>query len=222
MEKILQGISRFQREVFPSQAPLFEELIDRQSPEYLFITCADSRVVPNLITQTDPGDLFVCRNAGNMVPSYGEVNGGVSATIEYAVQVLNVRHIIVCGHSDCGAMKGVLHPEMVAHLPTVKNWLAYGEVARHIVREAYPNVPDEDVLQVLTEQNVVAQLNNLRTHPCVAAREITGNLSLHGWIYHIHSGHVDAWDSRLGRFVSIDQYAATREEDYRRRLAIAG
>jgi carbonic anhydrase len=219
MEKILQGVGRFQREVFPSQAPLFEKLIDRQSPEYLFITCADSRVVQNLITNTEPGDLFVCRNVGNMVPSYGEASGGVTATIEYAVAVLNVKHIIVCGHSDCGAMKGVLHPEKVAHLPGVRNWLGYGDVARHIVKENYPDLPDEDILPVLTQQNVVAQLTNLRTHPCVAARVANGSLSLHGWVYHIHSGHVDAWDSGLRRFVSIDEYAATRTGSWSLMLA---
>src|SRR3982751_6268271 len=116
MERLLKGVSTFQREVFPQHRELFERLAAKQNPMALFITCADSRVVPDLITQSDPGDLFICRNAGNMVPPYGEMNGGVSATIEYAVVALNIRHIIVCGHSDCGAMKGVLHPEAVEQM----------------------------------------------------------------------------------------------------------
>src|SRR5262245_41103473 len=135
MERLLRGVTKFQTEVFPAQRPLFEGLASGQSPEALFITCADSRIVPQLITQSSPGDLFICRNAGNMVPPYGELHGGVSATIEYALCVLNVKHIIVCGHTDCGAMKGILHPEAVADMPTVRSWLAHGEVARRIVNE---------------------------------------------------------------------------------------
>src|SRR3954454_22507395 len=113
MQRLIEGVSKFQREVFPSKRELFEQLSSSQKPDALFITCSDSRVVPELFTQAGPGDLFLCRNAGNMVPPYGEMAGGVSATIEYAVLALGVRHIVVCGHTDCGAMKGVLHPELV-------------------------------------------------------------------------------------------------------------
>src|SRR5512140_1034345 len=115
MERLLRGLSKFQNEVFPKQKHLFQQLADRQNPRALFITCADSRVVPQLITQADPGDLFICRNAGNIVPPYGEMNGGVSATIEYAVMALEVRHLVICGHSDCGAMRAVMNPEKVKH-----------------------------------------------------------------------------------------------------------
>src|SRR3954451_19379403 len=158
MERLVQGVSKFQREVFPRQRELFEQLAAKQNPQALFITCADSRVVPDLITQADPGDLFICRNAGNMVPAYGETNGGVSATIEYAVVALNIRHIIVCGHSDCGAMKGVLHPEAVKDMPTVRTWLSHGEMARRIVVEGYPELSEEHALNALVSENVVAQL----------------------------------------------------------------
>ena len=123
MKNFIDGFIRFKRDVFPKRKQLFERLAGAQSPEALFITCADSRIVPDLIMQTEPGDLFICRNAGNIVPPYGEVQGGVSATIEYAVAVLNVSHIIVCGHTDCGAMKGILKPETLDELPTVKSWL---------------------------------------------------------------------------------------------------
>lgn len=206
MEKIIEGVLKFEREVFPQQRELFERLADGQKPEVLFITCADSRVVPVLITQSRPGDLFICRNAGNMVPPYGEVHGGVSATIEYAVVVLGIRHIVVCGHTDCGAMKGVLHPEKVQGMPSVKTWLNHGEMARRIVEENYPHLSEHEKLAVLTEENVMAQLTNLRTHPSVAARIARGEMHLHGWIFDIPVGRMKAWDPDSNRFVPLDQY----------------
>jgi carbonic anhydrase len=206
MERLIQGVVKFQREVFPAKEALFQELADGQSPEALFITCADSRVVPSLITQCNPGDLFICRNAGNMVPSYGELHGGVSATIEYAVCALNVKHIIVCGHSNCGAMQGILHPEKVADMPTVKTWLSHGEVARRVVKENCPNLSEEAALQMITRENVVAQLAHLRTHPSVASRLARGAISLHGWVYDIGSSGVEAWDPAQGGFIPLEQY----------------
>ena len=207
MEKILEGVRKFQREVFPEKSELFQRLASSQKPEVLFITCADSRVLPNLITQTEPGDLFICRNAGNMVPPYGEVHGGVSATIEYAVVVLGVRHIIVCGHTDCGAMKGVLYPEKVESLPTVKTWLNHGEMARRIVEENYGALSEHEKLAALTRENVVAQLMNLRTHPSVASRLVRGEMSLHGWIYDIPGGRVSVWDAVNSRFIPVEAYS---------------
>src|SRR3954454_3192897 len=206
MERLLKGVATFQREVFPQHRELFEKLAAKQNPLALFITCADSRVVPDLITQSDPGDLFICRNAGNMVPAYGETNGGVSATTEYAVVALNIRHIIVCGHSDCGAMKGVLHPEAVEQMPTVRSWLAYGEMSRRIVNEAYPQLSEESKLNALVAENVVAQLDHLKTHPSVASRLAAGRISIHGWVYNIRTGQVEAWDAEKSRFVSIEHY----------------
>lgn len=208
MDRLISGIAKFKREVFPAQKALFEELANKQQPDTLFITCSDSRIVPNLITQTDPGDLFLIRNAGNMVPPYGERHGGVSATIEYAVDVLGVRHIIVCGHTDCGAMKGVMYPEKVAQLPAVRTWLGHGDVARRVVTENYPDLPEESKIHLLTEQNVVAQLDHLRSHPSVAARLAGGRISVHGWLYHIRTGEVEAWDPSRSRFVSIEEYSA--------------
>ncbi len=206
MERLIEGVAKFQREVFPQKQQLFEELAGGQSPEALFITCADSRVEPSLVTQSNPGDLFICRNAGNMVPPYGELHGGVSATIEYAVRALNIQHIIVCGHSDCGAMKGILHPEKVAHLPTVKTWLSHGDVARYVVKENYPDLSEEDAVRAITEENVVAQLANLRTHPSVAARLARGTIGVHGWVYYFRTGQVTAWDQQSNRFVPIEEY----------------
>ena len=146
--------------------------------------------MPDLIVQAKPGDVFICRNAGNIAPPYSDVNGGVTATIEYAVAALNVSHIIVCGHSDCGAMKALLHPEKLQGLPSVRSWLHHAARAEVVVRENHPELDDAARLDALIEENVLAQLDNLRTHPCVASRLKSGSLSLHGWVYDIESGQI--------------------------------
>jgi carbonic anhydrase len=200
MKRIIGGVVRFQEEVYPRLASRFSELATKQEPEALFITCADSRVVPDVITQTSPGDLFICRNVGNIVPAHGDSTGGVSATIEYAVTVLRIQDIIICGHSDCGAMKAVLRPETVADLPAVANWVRYGEAARRIVLEKYADLSDQERLRKLTEENVRAQILNLRTHPSVAAALARERLKIHGWVYDIPSGHIDVYDEIAGLF----------------------
>jgi carbonic anhydrase len=200
MKRILEGVARFQRDVFPEQKKHFEQLARSQSPEYLFITCSDSRVVPSLITQTEPGELFIIRNVGNVVPPYGYFPGGVSAAMEYAVVALNVRHIVVCGHTDCGAMKGILYPESVREMPSVAKWLHHGDAARQVVRDAYTDLDGDERLPAITRENVAAQLRNLATHPYVAARQANGTLEVHGWVYNIGSGEVLAYDSAVGKF----------------------
>jgi len=204
MKRILEGVVRFRQEVFPRQKDQFQQLASTQSPEYLFVTCSDSRVVPSLITQTGPGELFIIRNAGNIVPPFSNFSGGVSATIEYAVVALNVRHIVVCGHTDCGAMKGILYPESVQNMPSVANWLHHGEAARQVVHDAYPQLTGDDRLPAITRENVAAQLRNLATHPCVAARQASGKLQIHGWVYDIATGEVVAYDPAIARFRSIE------------------
>jgi len=194
VEKFLGGISRFQKHVYPQHQDLFEKLALGQRPEALFITCADSRIDPCLLTQTKPGDLFICRVIGNIVPPYPDAVGGVSATIEYAVGVLRVPEVIVCGHTDCGVMRGALNPEALGAFPNVATWLRYANVER---RE--PN-PSAEFLLALAEENVIAQLKNLRSHPTVAARLEQGDLALHGWLYHIGSGIVTAYEAASGRF----------------------
>jgi carbonic anhydrase len=194
---------RFQTEVFPHERQLFARLSSGQNPDALLITCSDSRIVPELITQTKPGDLFICRNAGNIAPAYGEVNGGVSATIEYAVLGLNVRDIIVCGHSDCGAMKALMHPEKLESMPNVAAWLRHAERARFVMAENYGHLTGSEFLNGLIEQNVLAQLENLHTHPSVASRILKGQLSLHGWVYEIESGLVRAYEPDLACFMPI-------------------
>jgi carbonic anhydrase len=190
VEKLLGGISHFQKHVYPKHQDLFEKLALGQRPEALFITCADSRIDPCLLTQTKPGELFICRVIGNIVPPYPDAIGGVSATIEYAVGVLGVPMVIVCGHTDCGVMKGALNPEALKDYPNVTNWLRYARVKN-------------DDLLVMTEQNVVAQLDNLRSHPAVAARMREGDLALHGWVYHIGPGKVTAYDEASRTFLPL-------------------
>jgi carbonic anhydrase len=194
VEKFLGGVSRFQKDVYPQHQDLFEKLALGQRPEALFITCADSRIDPCLLTQTKPGELFICRVIGNIVPPYPDAVGGVSATIEYAVGVLRVPEVIVCGHTDCGVMRGALNPEALGAFPNVTAWLRYANVEH---REPEPSA---QFLLGLTEQNVVAQMKNLRSHPTVADRLERGGLSLHGWVYHIGSGTVTAYNEESGQF----------------------
>jgi carbonic anhydrase len=194
VEKFLGGISRFQRDVYPQHQDLFEKLALGQRPEALFITCADSRIDPCLLTQTKPGELFICRVIGNIVPPYPDSLGGVSATIEYAVGVLRVPDVIVCGHTDCGVIKGALHPDALSSFAAVWNWLRYANVqSRH-------THPSSELLLAATEENVVAQLKNLRSHPAVENRLLEGDLSLHGWVYHIGPGEVTAYNQESGKF----------------------
>lgn len=195
-----RGVRRFKRQVFPTHRALFRQLARRQSPRVLFITCADSRVIPALITQTRPGDLFVERNPGNIVPVYSRASVGVSASVEYAVDVLGVSHIIVCGHSDCGAVKAILHPETLARVPAVKRWLLYGNRSRRWLRRMGATGREDERLAVLTQLNVVTQMEHLLSHPCVRRRLKRGRLKLHGWVYQIHDGEVMALDRRAGGF----------------------
>jgi carbonic anhydrase len=199
VEKILGGISHFQKHVYPKHQDLFEKLALGQRPDALFITCADSRIDPCLLTQTQPGELFICRVIGNIVPPYPDAIGGVSATLEYAVGVLDVPMVIVCGHTDCGVMKGALNPDALSEFPNVTAWLKYAAV------EHRATDPSPELVLSLTERNVVNQLSNLRTHPAVAARIKDGSLALHGWIYHIGPGTVTAYDEASGQFLPLGQ-----------------
>lgn len=179
-----------------------------QSPKALFIACADSRVSPEHITQSGPGELFVCRNAGNIVPPFSQVNGGVSSAIEYAVVALGVNDIVICGHSDCGAMKGLLDTKALATMPSVAAWLRHSHAAQQIVCEAYPADLDPKLhVRALALENVVVQLNHLRTHPSVAAGLARGDLRLHGWFFEIESGEVLAYDGAQTRFVPLEDSA---------------
>jgi len=205
MNSLIQGIAAFQGHVFPGQRAMYQQLVrDGQHPSALIIGCADSRVSPEHITQAGPGELFVCRNAGNIVPPASDVVGGVSSAIEYAVVALKVRDIVVCGHSDCGAMHGLMHRDALARMPAVAAWLRHAEAAERIVCEAYPEDMDETARHhALALENVVVQLANLRTHPSVAAALAKGTLRLHGWFFEIETGALLAYDGADGRFRPI-------------------
>ena len=199
--RLIEGIETFRTQVFPEHKERFSQLAKGQDPRVLFITCADSRVVPEMITQTEPGELFVCRNIGNIVPGYGEMMGGVSAVIEFAVVGLEVSDIVVCGHSDCGAMKGLMNRDLLKRMPSVAAWLRHADAAERIVCEAYPEGMDaKDRHHALALENVVVQLANLRTHPSVAAALAKGALRLHGWFFEIETGALLAYDGASGRF----------------------
>jgi carbonic anhydrase len=205
MDKILAGVERFRHEVFPANRELFQQLAAKQQkPVALFITCSDSRVHPNLITNTEPGDLFLIRNAGNIVPPYSTAGGGEIATIEYSVEVLGIRNIIVCGHSQCGAMKALLTGGAMEHLPAVKAWCSHAEATRRIVERKYPGLSGDELAVATTKENVLVQMNHASTHPSVAARLSSGELSIFGWYYDIGSGRIDQYDPAHGLFVELD------------------
>lgn len=208
MEKLIKGFLKFRKEVFEEKKALFTKLSSQQSPRALFITCSDSRVDPTLLTQTDPGELFILRNAGNLVPPYGAMLGSSTATIEYAVSVLNVPNIIVCGHTDCAVMKALLHPEEVEDLPAVRAWINQAETTRRIMREHHVNCSEDDRLIITTKENVKSQLDNLRTHPSVALQLRKGAIELHGWVYSISTGDIWVYDNETQDFVLLTDKVA--------------
>ena len=198
------GIRRFHNEIFRENRELYETAAkEPQKPHTLIITCADSRVDPEALTQSGPGSIFVTRNIGNVVPAYGEMLGGVTAVIEYAVLALNVSQIVICGHSDCGAMKGLLKKQSVESMPTVKRWLQNAEAALSIARAKHPEADDYGILPDLIKENVLLQLNHLRTHPSVAGRAAEGKLALYGWVYEIGTGLVSEYEPTQQEFVPI-------------------
>lgn len=178
--KLAEGVRRFRTEAHPRHAELFAQLAGGQDPDVLFITCSDSRVDPSLITQTDPGSLFVCRNAGNIVPAWSDRPDGMAASVEYAVSVLDVAHAVVCGHSGCGAMRALLEPPPSEAVPAVHRWL----------REAGITPNDEEAVDDVIARNARTQLDHLRTHPAVDTAVASGRLQLHAWVYDIGSGAV--------------------------------
>jgi carbonic anhydrase len=211
MRRLLHGIRAFRDEVFPSRRTHFEQLAAGQSPSTLFITCSDSRIVPHLLTQTEPGELFVLRNAGNLVPPYTAEHSGEAATIEYAVQVLKVQDVVVCGHSHCGAITGVLRPELLKGLPAVEKWLAHAQRVRHEILEHGSGADlQDDALTAAIKANVLVQIDHLRTYPAIAAAEPSGSLTLHGCFYRFETGEVTVYDTATGKFTPIEQHSSIR------------
>lgn len=203
MERVIEGHKRFLAEIFPKRRHHYHLLSESQAPEYLFITCADSRVVPDLILGTEPGDLFISRSIGNVVPVTANDVDGVTATIEYAVEVLKVRHVILCGHSDCGALKAAINPTALESLPKAKRWLQHVEAAFQYRQPMNPSDGESAELASVIRGNVVAQLVNLKAQPSVAIALRQGTVSVHGWYYDILTGKIERYDERQQRFVPL-------------------
>ena len=208
MEKLIGGIHRFRKEYWSENKDLFDRLARHgQSPDALFITCCDSRVIPTVITHSSPGDLFILKNIGNFVPPYSEdpLDGtGVAAAIEYAVEFLHVRDIIVCGHSDCGAMKALYKdPASFAHTPHIVEWLKNGKRTLEVVTGNYPHKTKEERLAITAEENVLVQMENLRTYPVVRKAAQEGRLFVHAWFFEIGSGTVYWYSPGKGQYEPV-------------------
>ncbi|GAA1889810.1 carbonic anhydrase CynT [Streptomyces durmitorensis] len=199
MQDLTEGVARFRRDVFPAKADLFTHLADSHAPTTLFISCSDARVVPELITQSEPGELFVIRTAGNLVPAYAPGSDGVAAGIEYAVAVLGVSDVVVCGHSACGAMTALAEQHDLGGLPAVADWLRHADASRARAGAEACAEPGTEQLADLVRENVRAQLANLATHPSVARALLRGTLALHGWVYDIPTGTVEELDAAAVR-----------------------
>lgn len=210
MQKLIAGIRRFQQGYYSHHADLFQELAEGQKPSSLIITCSDSRVMPNQMTDTRPGELFMIRNAGNMMPTYSQAGShfsGEGATLQYAVEVLNVEHIIVCGHTDCGAVKALLQPpEKLLDLDLVHKWVDQAAHLRHIIQIRFGHLKGKHKVLAAIEQNVLIQLADLLTYPFVQKRVDEGRLQLHGWVFHIGSGQVTSYERETDRFIDLFEH----------------
>ena len=207
MKEVIRGLSEFHTKYFCTHQEMFSRLSQGQAPQILFITCSDSRIDPNLLTQTQPGELFIIRNVGNIIPPFGAINSGEGAAIEYAVHALGIKDIIICGHSHCGAMKGLLQlGKLAEEMPLVYEWLKHHAEATHrLVQDNYKEYSGEELLKVTVEENILTQIQNLETYPVIRSKLRSGQLYLHAWIYEIETGKVFAYNASLGQFVPIEE-----------------
>lgn len=211
IERIIQGINAFQANYFSAHQEFFQQLSQKQSPEVLIITCSDSRIDPNLLTQTKPGELFVIRNIGNIIPPHGTLNSSEGAGIEYAVAALNIKHVVVCGHSHCGSMKALLQlNKLNEDMPLVYDWLKHhGEPIRRLLKENYGNSHPEELLKIAIEENVLTQIENLKTYPVIHSKVRSGKITIHGWVYGIETGEIHAYDSQGDRFYLLNSKSSS-------------
>ena len=209
IDRIIQGLSQFQTNYFNTHQEFFQQLSQKQTPEVLFITCSDSRIDPNLLTQTKPGELFVIRNIGNMIPTHGTLNSSEGAGIEYAVAALNIKHIVVCGHYHCGSMQALLQlNKLNDEMPLVYDWLKHhGEPIRRLLKENHANCSEDELLKIAVEENILTQIENLETYPVIRSKMRAGLMSLHAWVYEIEKGEIKAYDSDCGKFCSLSSGA---------------
>ena len=209
MDRIREGVKNFRERVFPEYRQLFEGLADGQSPAVMFITCADSRVDPSLITSSPPGSLFVLRNAGNLIPTRSHDIGGEIATVDYALRTLRVRHVVICGHSDCGAMTHLMQAK--GSSAPVDRWLAHAQRVRMSTRKQHPAARGAELVNAAANFNVLQQLDNLRTWPFVMKAVRSGDLTLHGWMYDIATGTILAYEAASGGFGPLADVDDERE-----------
>lgn len=207
MKKLIKGLHKFQTKVFPIRENFFQDLAKGQKPEVLFITCSDSRINPNLLTSSDPGELFIIRNAGNIIPHYvqGIECSSEQATIEFAIAKLKVKNIILCGHSHCGAIEAATQLNTLKDTPGLYNWI-YTKIlpTMDLVSQNYKTLNKSAFLNILTQEHVLKQLENLKTHPIVNEAIIQNSLSLHVWIYKFETGKIFSFDSNQGQFKLIE------------------
>ncbi|MDX1951271.1 MAG: carbonic anhydrase [Verrucomicrobiota bacterium] len=208
MQNLIQGVHRFQRHEFGKYRELFQRLSrEGQKPHTLFITCADSRVVAEIITQSKPGDLFVIKNVGNIVPQAGPrgVVNSTGAAIEFAVSALEVSDIVVCGHTQCGAMMALVDGVPAQkQMPHLCDWLEIAAPVRNIIQEKYANLASLDKHTAAAEENVLFALDNLHTYPIVQERLAAGKLAIHGWMFEIATARLFAFEPSLNHFVPLD------------------
>lgn len=202
MKKLIRGLREFKETYVSHHRDFLEQLAHGQKPRVLFITCSDSRIVPSLITQTEPGEIFVIRNAGNIIPPFGAANGGEGAAVEYAIHALGIEQIIVCGHSHCGAMKGLLQiGKLEEEMPLVYEWLRHADATRRLVQENYAGYTKDELLEITIAENVLTQIENLKTYPVVHSKIYQGRLQIYGWVYLIETGEVLAFDPETHQYV---------------------
>lgn len=206
MKKLIKGLHKFQTEIFSINKNFFQELTKGQTPDILFITCSDSRISPHLVTSANPGDLFILRNAGNIIPICGS-GGGEAATIEFAVNELKVKHIIVCGHSHCGAIAAVRHVDQMENQPNLQAWIRTNIAPTlALVQNNYPNLDENSLLNVLLQEHVLQQLENLKTHTAVTHALKNHELTLHAWIYKFEDGDIFSFNQQEGQFERIKHF----------------
>jgi len=194
MQNLIPGLRKFSEEVFPQQRPLFENLSSGQKPHTLLITCSDSRIDPNLVTQTQPGEMFVVRNAGNIVPPFGSSRGGEEAAIEFAVEGLKVTNVVICGHTHCGAMAGLMGRVNLDSMPSLRNWLEHAAATKRRMQNSESTI-------AVAEENVLVQADNLKTHPSISAALREKRIRIFGWLYHFETGDITLYDTGSRKFI---------------------
>ncbi|MCZ6910776.1 MAG: hypothetical protein O7C56_07735 [Rickettsia endosymbiont of Ixodes persulcatus] len=216
--QLLKGIRHFKNHQLKEEKDLLASLSKGQSPDVLFITCSDSRLSPHSFTHSGLGELFLGRNPGNIIPPYPDtaMPSGEASTIEFALLHLNCKEIIICGHSHCGAMKGLLTPDLREKLPHTAAWLSHSHLLVEHIERRHPNINQDPSLKLmhLTQDNVLLQMEHLKTHPAVKERLAAGTLKIHGWYYEIETGEVHIYNPRKKIFISFEHTVEELAKEY--------